>query len=168
MVILAIGNDKSNSIWEKEIQKGWVKPQQDAGRKAKEEWIKSKYLWRGFIDFSGDEGKSHIEKEESFCKEMYEAAKHGDAIGIITALARGANPCWKNPEDDGKTALHACALVKASEQDKEWKAIECAELLLQNGAKMDIRDGLSHGVLDTALIGNADREMIEYLSMKAT
>jgi hypothetical protein len=63
-------------------------------------------------------------------------------------------------------AHHACALLKSSDKEEEWKGIECAEMLLQNGAKMHIRDGSSHAVLDTAVIGNADREMIEYLSMK--
>ena len=37
---------------------------------------------------------------------------------------------------------------------------------VQNGAKLDVRDQSTHGVLDSALVGNADREMIEYLSMK--
>ncbi|NJN48836.1 MAG: hypothetical protein HC805_02320 [Alkalinema sp. RL_2_19] len=52
-VLLEIGNDKANAIWEEgsSEQKGWEKPNASSGRKAKEEWIKSKYLWRGFLKF---------------------------------------------------------------------------------------------------------------------
>ena len=39
-------------------------------------------------------------------------------------------------------------------------------LLIQNGAKIDARDKESQGVLDAAVIGGADRNMIEYLSGK--
>jgi hypothetical protein len=166
-LILAIGNENANKIWEAGtgLQKGWEKPNRNSGRKAKEEWIKSKYLWRGFLNFSDEDGKTHVDREEKFCREMYDAAKRGDVLGIAGALAHGAIANWQNPEDDGKTSLHACALWKGSEGE-EWKAIECAELLLQNGAKIDTLDKSSHGVLDAAVIGNADREMIEYLSAK--
>ena len=108
-LILAIGNENANKIWEGGSQKGWKKPHQHAGRKAKEEWIKSKYLWRGFIDFSQDDAKTHIEREEKSCKAMYEAAKSGDVLGLAEALARGANTGWQNTEDENRTALHVCA-----------------------------------------------------------
>lgn len=173
-LILALGNENANSIWEGGIgmQKGWEKPQDDSGRKAKEEWIKSKYLWRGFINHLGKDGLPSADGEEQHCRHMYDAAKRGDVVGIADALARGATSSWQNPDDDGKTALHACAILKAptedDEQNDDWKAIECAELLLQNGAKMDARDKSSNGVLDVAMIGNADLEMIEYLTLKST
>ena len=70
--------------------------------------------------------------------------------------------------DDDKTALHVCSLSKKEDTEGEWKAIECAELLIQNGAKIDTRDKSSHGVIDLAVIGNADLEMIEYLNMKGS
>jgi hypothetical protein len=168
-LILALGNDHANAIWEGGIgmQKGWEKPKDDSGRKPKEEWIKSKYLWRGFINHLGRDGLPSADGEEQHCKHMYAAAIKGDVLGIADALARGANASWINPDDDGKTALHVCALLKAADSEGDWKAIECAELLLQNGAKMDIRDKTSHGVLDIAMIGNADLEMIEYLTLKS-
>jgi ankyrin repeat protein len=168
-VILAIGNENANAIWEAGtgLQKGWEKPTRNSGRKSKEEWIKSKYLWRGFLQYNDDDGKTHVEREEKYCRDLYAAAKKGDVLGIAAALAHGGVASWQNPED-GRTALHACALYKACDsEEEEWKAIECAELLLQNGAKVDGRDKSAHGVLDCAVIGNADREMIEYLTMKA-
>ena len=168
---MAIGNKNANDIWEggTDMQKGWEKPGQHSGRKAKEEWIKSKYLWRGFLKHSSDDGNTLAEREDRFCHHMYDAAKRGDVLGIAWALAHGATAGWQNPQEDMKTALHACSLLKSSEleEGQEWMAIECAELLLQNGAKIDIRDKSSHSVLDAAVIGSADLEMIEYLSMKA-
>ena len=169
-LILAIGNDKANKIWEGDAaaQKGWEKPKQDSGREAKEAWIKSKYLWRGFVEQLDRDGFSHHEREELLSIAMYEAAKVGNVLGIAEALARGAISTWQNPEDDDKTALHVCSLSKKEDTEGEWKAIECAELLIQNGAKIDTRDKSSHGVIDLAVIGNADLEMIEYLNMKGS
>mmetsp|Transcript_42996 Transcript_42996/g.103973 ORF Transcript_42996/g.103973 Transcript_42996/m.103973 type:complete len:874 (+) Transcript_42996:219-2840(+) len=168
-VILAIGNDKANGIWEEgtTTQKGWVKPTPSSSRKEKEEWIKSKYLWRGFLKITEEESGTPEERQEKLSKEMYEASKEGDVLGVAKALAHGAVATWQNPDDEKRTALHVCAQSKSSEADDK-KSIECAELLIQNGAKMDIRDSSSQGVLDAALVGNnADVEMMDYLSTKA-
>jgi hypothetical protein len=50
---------------------------------------------------------------------------------------------------------------------EEWQAIETAEFLLQNGAKMSAFDSASHDVLDSALIGNAEVKMVEYLTHRS-
>ena len=169
-VILAIGNDNANTIWEAGTsnQIGWEKPKPDSNRKAREEWIKSKYLWRGFLAYKEGDGKTHVEREEKYCRDMYKAAKECDVLGIASALAHGAIASWHNEDEEGRTALHKCCLYKAKESESAWKAIECAELLLQNGAKIDTKDKLAHGVLDCALLGNADREMLEYLSQRVS
>jgi len=168
-VILAIGNENGNAIWEEGVgmQKGWEKPSASSSRKIKEEWIKSKYLWRGFLKFSDDDGKTHEEREKISSKAMYKAAKQGDALGIARALAQGAAVTWSNTEEGNKTALHACTQI-CIEGEEFPKAIVCAELLLQNGAKMDQRDSLEQGVLDSAVLANVDRSMIEYLSTKVS
>eukprot|EP00980_Cylindrotheca_fusiformis_P018494 scaffold6124_cov122-Cylindrotheca_fusiformis.AAC.13 len=169
-LVLALGNENANAIWEGGVamQKGWDKPNKDSGRKPKEEWIKSKYLWRGFINHVGKDGLPSGDGEEQYCRHMYAAAQKGDVLGIADALARGATSTWQNPDEDGRTALHECALLKAEGDSKEdWKAIECAELLIQNGAKVDARDRSSHGVLDAAMVGDAEVEMIEYLTLKS-
>jgi ankyrin repeat protein len=169
-VILAIGNEKANAIWEAGTanQKGWEKPKADATRKAREEWIKSKYLWRGFLAYNDDDGKTHVEREEKYCRDMYESARKCEILGIASALAHGAVAGWHNEAEEGRTSLHTCCLYKIEEPESEWKSIECAELLLQNGAKIDSKDKLAHGALDCALLGNADRQMIEYLSKKVS
>ena len=166
-LILAIGNERANAIWEEgvETQKGWDKPTETSSRKAREEWIKSKYLWRGFLKFSDNGGTTSAEREEKSSRSMYEAAKNGDVLAIARALAHGAVVTWKNSDEDNKTALHACTQVN-TEGKEDSKAIECAELLIQNGAKMDACDNLTQGVLDSAVLANVDRSMIEYLSSK--
>eukprot|EP00536_Pseudo-nitzschia_multiseries_P017021 jgi/Psemu1/264013/estExt_Genewise1Plus.C_13410003 len=98
---------------------------------------------------------------------MYDAAKKGDVLGIARALAQGAAVTWSNIDDGNKTALHACTQV-STEGEEIPASIVCAELLLLNGAKMDKRDSLEQGVLDSALLANADRSMIEYLSTKVS
>ena len=69
---------------------------------------------------------------------------------------------WQNAADDNKTALHICVSCKKDGQ-KDWKGLETAELLIQNGAKIDTKDGMSQSVIDAAIVGNAEREMVEYL-----
>lgn len=167
-LILSIGNDNANAIWEEGVatQKGWDKPTETSSRKAREEWIKSKYLWRGFLKFSDYDGTTS-ERDEKASRSMYEAAKNGDVLGIARALAHGAEVTWKNSDEENKTALHACTQLK-TESEEASKPIVCAELLIQNGAKMDARDNLTQGVLDSALLANVDRSMIEYLSSKVT
>ena len=50
----------------------------------------------------------------------------------------------------------------------EWQGIECAKLMIQNGAKMNaLLDDNHQSPLDCAVIGGAEREMIEFLSMRA-
>ncbi len=166
-LILSIGNRNANAIWEEGCadQKGWDKPTESSSRKAREEWIKSKYLWRGFLKFSDDDGTTPEERKEKFSRAMYEAAKNGDVLGVARALAHGAVVTWKNSGEENKTALHACTQLK-TEGDDDLKAIVCAELLIQNGAKMDACDNLTQGILDSAMLANVDRSMIEYLSSK--
>lgn len=174
-LLLSLGNDKVNPIWEAglESQRGWKKPTVDDSRKAKEEWIKSKYQWKGFLEVDSEDERGHDEREEQVNLELYEAASTGNLMGVAEALAHGGSVDWKNHAEGGKTALHACAVSKHPSDDDstgggdEWLGIECAELLLQNGAKMKALDDNHQGPLDCAVIGGAEREMIEFLSARA-
>ena len=110
--------------------------------------------------------KDDVSRDKSN-RALYEAAKAGDLMGVAEALARGGSVDWKNEDDDGRTPLHACAISNRPEEEgAEWRGIECAELLLQNGARMDVLDHSDHGVLDCAVIRNGDRAMVEYLAQK--
>jgi Arf-GAP with coiled-coil, ANK repeat and PH domain-containing protein len=168
LLLLALGNDIVNPVWEDGMaaQEGWKKPTDSADRKTREEWIRSKYMWKGFLSFKDVEGMSEDERKEKFSRELFEAARLGDVRKAATALAYGGSVEWANSDEKGKTALHVCALAKVTE-GAEWKAVETAELLLQNGAKMDALDADAHDVLDSALIGHAEVKMVEYLTHRS-
>lgn len=165
-LLLSLGNERVNPIWEAglSLQKGWEKPNEDADRKTREDWIKSKYAWRGFLHYEDSDGENQEARIEHYSRELYYAAAQGNVMKVADALAHDGKVDWVNEDDSSKTALHACALVKKDGDD--WKAMECAELLLQNGAKLDAMDAAQHGVLDCALLGGADVKMVEYLTSK--
>lgn len=54
-LLLATGNEWCNSIYEARIPSGWNKPNRNENRESREKWIKSKYMWRGFIDIDVDQ-----------------------------------------------------------------------------------------------------------------
>jgi ankyrin repeat protein len=122
---------------------------------------------KGFLLFTDSDGKTEEERIEKFSRELYEAARKGDVCEVASALAHGGSVEWTNQDDGGKTALHICALGSKPTDDTVWQAVECAELLIQNGAKLNAFDASSHGVLDCALLGSAEVEMVEYLTAKA-
>jgi Arf-GAP/coiled-coil/ANK repeat/PH domain-containing protein len=166
-LLLALGNDVVNPIWEGglDLQKGWTKPTESADRKAREDWIKSKYMWKGFLNVRAVDGLSEEERKFKYSRDLFEACRVGNARGAVDALVHGGAVDWTNPDEGGKTPLHVCALAKRCE-GQTWQAIETAEFLLQNGAKLDVLDAASHGVLDCALLGNAEVEMVEFLSSR--
>jgi len=173
-LLLCLGNDKVNPIWEAglESQRGWKKPTGDDSRKAKDDWIKSKYQWKGFLEVDSSDDRGHDERTEQVSRELYEAASIGNLMGVAEALAHGGSVDWKNPQEGGKTALHVCAVSMPYGDDdsqwgeEKWLGLECAELLLQNGAKMKALDDNHQSPLDCAVIGGAEREMIEFLSAR--
>jgi Arf-GAP/coiled-coil/ANK repeat/PH domain-containing protein len=169
-LLLSLGNSRANAIWEGGMgrQQGWSKPEATADRKTREGWIKSKYQWMGFVEINETDGETEDERNQEFCRELYRAAGIGDVVAAAHALAHGGNVEWTHPDEGGKTPLHICALAHPPKggQDK-WTGHECAELLLQNGAKMDTLDAAAHGVLDCALLSGADLSMVEYLTARA-
>ena len=90
-------------------------------------------------------------------------------LAIQEALAKGGNVEWRNNEEGGKTALHICVVGQPEDENDmaSWKAIQCAELLIQNGAKLTSVDFDQHKALDCAVVGNSRREMIEYLTARS-
>ena len=92
ILVHALGNDFANSIWESGIgnQKGWTKPGPTDSRKAKEEWIKSKYVWKGFIGCKDSDGKNRDERERCFTRDLHKASLQCDLHATAIALAKGA------------------------------------------------------------------------------
>lgn len=177
-LLMELGNDKVNKIWEAGLhhQKGWAKPKDSAPRKNKEEWIKSKYVWKGFLEYRTEDGRDQEAREAKFSKDLFEGARAGNLSMIQEALAKGGSVEWKNEKEGGKTALHICVVGKPMEGEdedenyhvKNWKGVQCAELLIQNGAKLDTVDFDHHNALDCALVGGGRREMIEYLTARSS
>lgn len=167
-LLLAIGNDMANRVWEAGLahQRGWKKPNPEDSRAVKENWIKSKYQWRGFIVYDDDEGGNEEDREEKFSMDLYDAAGEGNLEKCYQAIARGASVQWKNKKEAEKTALHNCATSHPSEDDKSWQGIECCELLIQNGAKLDSRDNDHQSPLDICLVSNGRHEIVEYFTNK--
>mmetsp|Transcript_19587 Transcript_19587/g.53930 ORF Transcript_19587/g.53930 Transcript_19587/m.53930 type:complete len:840 (+) Transcript_19587:227-2746(+) len=169
-LLLALGNNVVNPIWEGNVaqQKGWSKPQEDAERKERDEWIRSKYQWKGFLKVEESDGSTEEERVQKYTNDLLHAAKRADIVAMARALSHGANVDHKYPDDGGRTALHVCALAKRPDDVnvESWYGKECLELLIQNGAKMDALDGSHHNVLDCALLAGASVETVGYLTKK--
>jgi len=178
MFLLALGNTMANSIWEAGLssQKGWEKPTIASPRSTKETYIKSKYQWKGFLEYNAEDGQDQEDREAKFSVDLFRAAGRGDLHRVAELLAKGGSVEWKNPDDGHKTALHACAVGgglmsgplsgDGCNKSSVWQGIECAELLIQNGAKLDATDQEMHDILESAICGNACTEMVEYLTAK--
>ncbi len=90
-LVHALGNDFINSVWESGVnnQKGWKKPDPNDSRKVKEDWIKSKYMWKGFIDFEDSDGSNQEEREQTYTKQLFDAASRCDLHATAITLAKG-------------------------------------------------------------------------------
>lgn len=165
LLIQSLGNSYMNSVFEGGVsnQKGWTKPEANNSRKLKEEWIKSKYEWKGFIDFKSEDGCNQEEREQKYNLDLYNAAKCCDVRAAATALAKGAKVNWINENEGGKTPLHACLQSKGGNGDENWKGIETAELLLQNGSKTTTMDNDKLPFLQLATEGKVNSDLSEYI-----
>jgi Arf-GAP/coiled-coil/ANK repeat/PH domain-containing protein len=91
-LVQGLGNEFVNSVWEDGVinQKGWKKPQPNDTRKVKEEWIKSKYMWKGFLHYDESDGSNQEEREQTYTKDLFEASSKCDVHAAAVALAKGA------------------------------------------------------------------------------
>lgn len=166
-LVNSLGNDYANSVWEGGVnnQSGWNKPNPNDSRKTKEEWIKSKYVWKGFITYKDSDGKNQEEREKTFTKELFNAASRCDVRATAAAIAKGGNINWVNQDEGGQTPLHACILSKRNGQT-DWNGIETAELLAQNGAKIDTSNNPDQTVMNVALVDGVEEDMAGYIMKK--
>merc|ERR1711862_707353 len=105
----------------------------------RENWIKSKYVQKQFI---GTSINRNAESEEKLSQELFAASKRGDVIGLATAIAHGANLDWRN--NGGKDCSCTALELSIMQADAGINgAVECTELLLQNGSKMAKDNGFT-------------------------
>ncbi|TRY82950.1 hypothetical protein DNTS_009623, partial [Danionella cerebrum] len=102
-VMLAIGNEMANSVWEVNAQ-GRLKPAPDASREERERWIRAKYEQKLFL-------ASLTCTELTLGQQLLRATAEEDLRLVVILLAHGSRDEVNETcgEGDGRTALHlAC------------------------------------------------------------
>ena len=139
-MMVGIGNDKSNSVYEgalddighssQSVRGGDAahsKPSANSSREEKEEFIQMKYVRRAFLSkqmlhLCGDGAR------------MWQACESDDDIGQLILLhALGCPVGWVNDKDEARTLLHHAA---------EYDSVQCVEWLIQNNADVEATDRL--------------------------
>lgn len=167
--IKTLGNEKANIIWEHDLetQEGWVKPAANAPRETKEQYIKAKYEWKGFVSEKlhpahRDGGVNDSTKDLCSCEEPMEkllmnASENNSVFTLLWHIAHGADVnqilSWR--DNKKTTLLHIAA---------ELGHVTIAELLLQNGAykSLAIQDSEGCVPLDLAMVNN-HTELVQVL-----
>ena len=154
-VLRRMGNERANAVWEHKLLDGWVKPQAAETRATKENYIKAKYTWKGFIEIEEDEALSPgLSRTEHYSRKLVTAAAEDDLEGTLRALVSGGDLKWADPSRHDRTALHVAAAQGHA---------EVVAFLLQNGAETGVKDG--HGMTPADLAGWAtNQEAIRYLT----
>ncbi|XP_056613370.1 BAR_ACAPs and ArfGap_ACAP domain-containing protein [Triplophysa dalaica] len=135
-----LGNDVINSIYECNPVDGLQKPSPNSSRHDKEQWIRFKYVEKRFVKHQSDSADAETAKLRAGEK-LYQASLSGDLVAMAKALADGAEVNWSNPEQEGRTALIGSAI---------GGSLLACEFLLQNGAKVNLRDQHGQGALHAA------------------
>ncbi|KAF9165892.1 Arf-GAP with coiled-coil, ANK repeat and PH domain-containing protein 2 [Actinomortierella ambigua] len=104
-VMLALGNEKTNSVFEAKILSGseerWITVNSD--RPEKERFIVAKYIKKEFIE-GGEAQKEFLTR--SVHEVFWTAMDCSDFPEALRCLALGANVDYKNPDHNSTTALH--------------------------------------------------------------
>lgn len=103
----SVGNVNARSIWEALLQSdGGKKSRPNPGSNAamREMWIRGKYDLRSFLAPNREKDLGKLNAQ------MFTAVEHGDLVGLLQALAWGANPAWANPAAENRTALHQAVM----------------------------------------------------------
>ncbi|GAB9463905.1 Ph domain-containing protein [Globisporangium polare] len=117
-----LGNDVINSIWEHTIPPGWAKPTAASTHDEKLKWIKAKYHFHGFAEFSDLHSHEITER-------LIRGGTDGNLQELMWCLAHGADVNSRNAQRE--TALHAAA----SRGDAP-----CCDYLILNGASLVLAD----------------------------
>jgi hypothetical protein len=161
-LLLRLGNTVANAVFEHTVQEGWTKPGScsssppllnadgiDIGeasatpppanittRAAREQWIRSKYLYKGFVSY--DEAMPQDAATASATRALFLAASGDDVRGCLNALAHGADiNALSQPKMDERRegSEHCTALHQAAAKGFG----DVVEFLLLNGADSRLR-----------------------------
>ncbi|VVC43481.1 PH domain-like,Small GTPase superfamily,Pleckstrin homology domain,Arf GTPase [Cinara cedri] len=105
-VMMAIGNDLANSVWESNVRTNRTKPSPGSSREEKEQWIRSKYETKEFLPA--------IAHTPSLSQQLIDAVYRCDMRSLTLVLAH-ASPDQVNcvvSHRDLRTPLHlACSMI---------------------------------------------------------
>ena len=135
LLICDLGNVKSNSIWEKNIPEGWMKPTQQSPAEDKAQFILAKYLWFGFVD------EYYPKNELELVVGMMESIANDDVKGVLWWVSHNASVNADYPVGSGRTPLHEAV---------EKGHITLTALLVLNGADLYSEDCNGDTPLDIA------------------
>lgn len=146
MLVLVVG-------WRCKLLDGWSKPKPEDPRAAKEQFIRAKYQWKGFVDLEPTDDCS----PDMESRRLIEAAQDDNLVAMLRAMVRGANLNYEDKNQRG--ALHVSEghrklyhfggvdllcinhrHVPINQVAANAGHIECCAFLVQNGADTQARD----------------------------
>lgn len=130
-----LGNAAVNAIWEHTVPPGWTKPSAGSSHDDKVKWVKAKYHFHGFAEFS-DLRPSEL--TERFLR----GGADGQLRELMWCLAHGVDVNARNTKRE--TALHGAASCGAA---------VCCDYLVLNGASLVLPDAAGKLPSDVASAG---------------
>ena len=178
-VLAKMGNACVNRVYEHKLLDGWHKPRPDEPRGKREQFVKAKYVWKGFTPLmgggegggggnreweegggvaqGGSENSGQAQQVHLASQALVEAVLRNDLSAALAALAHGADVHWTggNGNEKRQTALHLAA-------QRGDTVVEAVAFLVQNGANVSARDRDDLTALDLATKGH-HAQTVRYL-----
>ena len=140
-LLQTLGNQQLTPIWEATFEPncgwesngywgGYKKPSASSTREDKGDFIHAKYVDRAFVVNLSEEQANYL---------LYNFSVSADVLGMMKALAAGADVNWRHPTDHLRTPLHASVVAKR---------VLSVELLCLNNASVDEKDAEGKTALD--------------------
>eukprot|EP01105_Mastigella_eilhardi_P015676 TRINITY_DN3589_c0_g2_i1.p1 TRINITY_DN3589_c0_g2~~TRINITY_DN3589_c0_g2_i1.p1 ORF type:complete len:655 (+),score=125.54 TRINITY_DN3589_c0_g2_i1:418-2382(+) len=133
MMFAAIGNEKANAMWQRNLPPGCVcisSHTESNQQSARTQWCKRKYEQKEFIDTSS----------QSTPEDLLAACQHGSVVSMMFHIARGVpvNSTYTNHE----SLLHVCV---------RNHLLPCLGLLFNSGVDLNLRDAGGQTALHMAV-----------------
>ncbi|GMI16032.1 hypothetical protein TrLO_g1413 [Triparma laevis f. longispina] len=157
-VLAFLGNSISNSVYESKKEVELSRPPFGCDRSESEKFIRAKYLDKAFVECG-----EHMDLDLN----LWNSAQNGDLISCMKFIAMGGNVNYVNNSHKNYSCLHICCVC---EENKDPHMLECIELLLQNGANINLtteeeEEEEGKSMLDLAIEGGKV-ELIAFLVAK--